>query len=206
MKLASHIHPGSHTERTTKKQQIEEYQVKYPGARVVACTNTTKRHADLVALGAEPVLELPTCDFQNVAFLATPNANNYVELCKQSLQVWTGPAAGGSFILASSIGVFAKGLPEATRINEQSPTNASSSNFSRTIVGAEDEVCFNVSREAASCRQHRVGARRRLFSVSCFFSLFPRFPPFSIFSRAILRYSPRHFSTQKTGQNTPQIS
>jgi len=119
---------------------IEEYKEQYPSARIVACTNTTKRHDDLAALGAEPVLSLPVRAFPNVVFLATPNAKDYVELCKQSLKAWEGPAEGGSFIMSSSIGVFAKGLPEATRVTEHAATNASSSNFSRTLVAAEDEV------------------------------------------------------------------
>ena len=40
--------------------------------------------------------------------------------------------------MASSIGVFAKGVPEGTRLTEADATNASSSSFSRTLVAAEN--------------------------------------------------------------------
>ena len=34
------------------RAQIQDYKSKYPGAHIVACTNTTKRHRELEALGA----------------------------------------------------------------------------------------------------------------------------------------------------------
>jgi hypothetical protein len=165
---------------------------------VVACTNTTKRHDDLRALGAEPTLSIPSRSFPNVAFLVTPNAANWQQLCQDSLAVWQGPeevswlpvllaasaacllacllpcllpwplipsassalclysvslcaclggsAQDGSFVMSSSVGVFAKndahGRPvgEGTLVNEEHPTNASASNFSRTLLGGEDAV------------------------------------------------------------------
>jgi hypothetical protein len=151
---------------------IKQYKEEYPSAQIVACTNTTKRHADLKTLGAEPILGLPDRQFPNVAFLATPDAKDYIGLCNRALDVWSAPSQvfssarppanrhlvlvykaavvmrrvvkmpvvlqGGSYILASSIGVFAKGVPEGTRLTEADATNASSSNFSRTLVAAED--------------------------------------------------------------------
>ena len=122
---------------------IKEYKEQHPSARIVACTNSTKRHADLEALGAEPTLDLPECSFQNIAFLATPNAKDYNELCSRTLDIWSAPPERGSYVLASSIGVFARNAPEGTRLTEESATNASSSIFSRTLVAAEDQVLSN---------------------------------------------------------------
>lgn len=119
---------------------IKQYKEEHPSARIVACTNTTKRHADLEALGAEPTLGLPESTFPNVAFLATPNAKDYNDLCSRTLDIWSAPAQRGRYIMASSIGVFAKGVPEGTRLTEADAINASSSNFSRTLVAAEEQV------------------------------------------------------------------
>jgi len=120
---------------------IAEYRDKYPAAKIVACTNTTKRHEDLIALGAHPTTSLPSEGFPNVAYLTTPNAPDYVGLCAKSLDLWTGPAEEGSFILSSSVGVFAKkGVEEGTKITEDCATDPTSSNFTRVLCAAESQV------------------------------------------------------------------
>ncbi|MGB1606682.1 MAG: hypothetical protein ACPIOQ_78865 [Promethearchaeia archaeon] len=123
------IGAGTLGERLTK-----QYKAQYPTARVVACTNTTKRHDTLRALGAEPTLSVPSTPFPNVAYFVTPNAKNFLELCQQGLHAWQGPGDDGSFLFSSSVGVFAKNVPEGTRISETHATNASASSFSRTLV------------------------------------------------------------------------
>jgi nucleoside-diphosphate-sugar epimerase len=118
---------------------IEEYKATYPNSRIVACTNTTARHAHLTGLGAEATLTLPTTPFPSVVFLPTPNAKDFQSLCKQALDLWAGQEEG-AFIMASSIGVFAKNAPEGSKLTESAPVNASSSNFSRTLLAAEEQV------------------------------------------------------------------
>ena len=71
---------------------IKQYKEEHPSAHIVACTNTTKRHAELKALGAEPALGLPDRQFPNVAFLATPNAKDYIGLCNRTLDAWSAPS------------------------------------------------------------------------------------------------------------------
>ena len=120
---------------------IADYRDKYPDAKIVAMTNTTKRHEDLLALGAHPTTRLPSEKFQNVAYLATPNAADYVGLCAKCLDLWTGTAQEGSFILSSSVGVFSKkGVEEGTKITEEFATDSSSSNFTRDLCAAEEHV------------------------------------------------------------------
>ena len=120
---------------------IAEYRDKYPGAKIVAMTNTTKRHEDLLALGAHPTTRLPSEPFPNVAYLATPNAADYVGLCAKCLDLWTGTAQEGSFILSSSVGVFSKkGIEEGTKITEEFATDSTSSNFARDLCAAEAHV------------------------------------------------------------------
>ena len=62
--LLAHAHADKHlsVQRTCSacqcnalvavRAQIQDYKSKYPGAHIVACTNTTKRHRELEAVGA----------------------------------------------------------------------------------------------------------------------------------------------------------
>mmetsp|Transcript_42497 Transcript_42497/g.66546 ORF Transcript_42497/g.66546 Transcript_42497/m.66546 type:complete len:274 (-) Transcript_42497:669-1490(-) len=104
-----------------KRVLHELHHVQEMPREVVALTNTSRWHQNLTAAGAQPTTVWPSEQFDHVIFTITPNNKHYVQLVRQALERWTGH---GSFLLASSVGVYAPSPSPDVAVTEESPLKA----------------------------------------------------------------------------------